>query len=176
MMHRFSAVFCVFALFCMPILGQAQSTAARKAKVADQLEAIQQDIMDLQNAVLAYHETGHCRSCQNQVALLEQHMAEVAWFLVAQKPSYVRAYLAPSVAKLQTWMDEPDAMPNVHQILGDLMTRTAYEVLLMGDLVWDDVFWERAKNAWPAEKGSLGFSNSALKRAEKRFQKAVQGH
>ena len=175
-MHRFFTVFCVLALFLLPTSGYAQSNAARKAKVADQLEAIQQDIMDLQNAVLAYHETGHCRGCQNQVALLEQHMAEAAWFLVAQKPSYVRTFLAPSVAKLHTWMDEPDAVPNVHQILGDLMTRTAYEFLLMGDLVWDDAFWQRAKTAWPVEKTSLGFSNSALKRAEKSFQKAVKGH
>ncbi len=176
MMQRFSFLFVAIGLTLSSFQMMGQSTALRKAKVADQLEAIQQVIMNLQNVVRDVQETGHCRGCQNQITLLEHHMAGVAWFLVAQKPNYVRSYLAPTVSALHRWMEDPSSVPNVHQMLGDLMTRTAYEFLLMGELDWDEAFWEKAKSSWPTEKASLGFSNSAMMRAEKNYQLVLKGH
>lgn len=175
MMHRFTFLLCACLLALSPCSVYAQSSSPTKAKVAEQLDAIQQDVMDLQNAVLAYHETGHCTGCQNKVSMLENHMADVAWFLASEKPSYLRQHLAPSVNGLQTWLNEPDAVPNVHQVLGDVMTRSAYEFLLLGDIKWDASFWARAQEAWPREKATMGLSAQALKRADRGFKKAFRG-
>lgn len=175
MMHRFTFLLCALTLTLSPFGLHAQSSSPIKAKVAEQLEAIQQDVMDLQNAVLAYHETGHCVGCQNKVSKLENHIADVAWFLASEKPSYLRLHLAPSVNTLQTWLNEPDAVSNVHHVLGDLMTRSAYEFLLLGDVKWDASFWARAQDAWPRERATLGLSAQALKRADRGFKKAVRG-
>lgn len=144
-----------------------------KAKVAAQLDGIQQSIMDVQNALREFQETGHCRGCENSIRMLENQVADLSWFFLATKPELLKQHILPQLNKLRTWVDQPDAVPNVHQVIGDLMTKSAYEFLLLKDRVWDDAFWVQVERGWTEQSASLNWPPSLYKRAEKGYKEAL---
>ena len=150
------------------------SSSQSKVKVGRQLEAVQQSFMDIQNALRTYQETGQCPACPRELAELSRLLDELAWFFAATRPALYTDHLLPDVARMQRWLDNPDEVPQIHQLVGDLMTRSAYDFLLLQDIVWDAAFWEKAESAWPAMKATLTWPKSRMKRADRAFDAAMR--
>lgn len=145
-----------------------------KANLHKTLEGIQQSLMNLQGGLRDMEENGRCTSCESSIAQFERQVAEAAWFMLAVNPDFYHGKILPGLRALTAWENNPDAVSNVHQVVGDLMTQCAYAFLLFEDIKWDAAFWDRAALTWQAQKDQLGLPEADVRRAHKAFDKAFK--
>jgi hypothetical protein len=164
----------VFVLTSTVLFAAPGPDAKVKANMHKTLEGIQQALMDLQAGLRDMEENGRCTSCESSIAQFERQVANAAWFMLAVKPDFYHGKILPGLRALTAWENNPDAVPNVHQVVGDLMTQCAYVFLLFEDVKWDAAFWDRAALTWQAQKDQLGLPEADVRRAHKAFDKALK--
>ena len=145
-----------------------------KANMHKTLEGIQQSLMNLQAGLRDMEENGRCTSCESSIAHFERQVADAAWFMLTVNPDFYQSKIVAGMRALSAWENNPDAVPNVHQVVGDLMTQCAYAFLLFEDVKWDAAFWDRAERTWLSHKDQLGLPAADVRRAEKAFEKAIK--
>lgn len=164
----------VFVLTSTVLFGAPGLDAKVKANMHKTLEGIQQALMDLQAGLRDMEENGRCSSCESSIAQFERQVADAAWFMLTVNPDFYHGKILSGLRALNTWENNPDAVPNVHQVVGDLMTQCAYAFLLFEDVKWDAAFWDRAALTWQAQKDQLGLPEADVRRAYKAFDKALK--
>jgi hypothetical protein len=145
-----------------------------KANLYKTMEGMQQSLMNLQAGLRDMEENGRCTSCESSIAHFERQAADVAWFILTVNPDFYRSKILPGLDALTAWENNPDAVPNVHQVVGDLMTQCAYAFLLFEDVKWDAAFWDLAAQTWQAHKDHLGLPKADARRAQRAFEKALK--
>lgn len=164
-----------FLLLASAVLFAAPRPDAKvKANIHKTLEGIQQSLMDLQAGLREMEENGRCSSCESSIAQFERKVADAAWFMLTVNPNFYQGKILPGMRALNEWENNPDAVPNVHQVVGDLMTQCAYAFLLFEDVKWDAAFWDRAALTWEAHRDQLGLPEADVRRAHKAFDNALK--
>ena len=146
-----------------------------KANLYKTLEGIQQSLMNLQAGLRDMEENGRCTACESSITHFERQVADAAWFMLTVNPDFYQSKIVAGMRALSAWVNNPDAVPNVHQVVGDLMTQCAYAFLLFEDVKWDAAFWDRAERTWLSHNDQLGLPVADVRRAEKAFEKAIKG-
>ena len=173
---RFFWVLFLFGSLPVGVHAHSASSHQDKAKVSRQLEEIQRSLMALQNSLRTVQETGRCPGCRKEITKLEKELDGLAWFFAATKPALFVDRYAKDITQMRKWLDTPDQVPEMYSLVGDLMTLSAYEFLLLEDVIWDESFWSKAKSGWPSLRPSLTWPSLRLKRAERAYRSAMKMH